>query len=149
MKKLLLVLALLTLSLTASAQSADESAIRKVMDDQVAAWNHGDLATFMIGYEDSPQTTFVGNTNTYGYQTILDRYKKSFATKDEMGTLTFSQVEIHLLPASDGKVEYAMLYGHFHLDRTTHGVSKKDDGYYSLIFHKTKDGWKIIVDHTS
>ena len=149
MKKLLLAIAVLCLALTAAAQSADESAIRKVMDDQAAAWNRGDLAAFMTGYEDSPQTTFVGNKNTYGYQAILESYKKSFATKDEMGTLTFNQVEIRLLPASDGKVEYAMLYGHFHLDRTAHGVSKKDDGYYSLIFHKTKDGWKIIVDHTS
>ena len=149
MKKFFLALALLSLSLTAAAQSADDSAMRKVMDDQAAAWNRGDLAAFMTGYEDSPQTTFVGNTNTYGYQTILERYKKSFATKDEMGTLIFSQLEIRMLPASDGKVEYAVMYGHFHLDRTAHGVSKKDDGYYSLIWHKTKDGWKIIVDHTS
>lgn len=149
MKQFFLALILLALSLTATAQTADESAIRKVMDDQAAAWNRGDIAAFMTGYEDSPQTTFVGNKNTYGYQTILDNYKKSFATKDEMGTLTFSQLEIRLLPTFDAKVEYAVMYGHFHLDRTAHGVSKKDDGYYSLIWHKTKDGWKIIVDHTS
>lgn len=149
MNKLFLAIAVTFLSLTAAAQPTDETAIRKVMDDQAAAWNRGDLAAFMTGYEDSPQTTFVGNKNTYGYQAILDSYKRSFATKDEMGTLTFSDLEIRLLPASDGMVEYAMMYGRFHLDRTAHGVSKKDDGYYSLLWHKTKDGWKIIVDHTS
>ncbi len=133
----------------AAQQSADESAIRKVMDEQAAAWNRGDLAGFMAGYENSPLTTFVGNTNTYGYQTILDHYKKSFATKEEMGALSFSQIEVRLLPASNGAVEYAVLYGHFHLARTAHGLYKQDDGYFSLVWHKTKDGWKIIVDHTS
>ena len=32
---------------------------------------------FMKGYEDSPTTTFVGQTVQYGYATILDRYKKA------------------------------------------------------------------------
>lgn len=149
MKNLLLALTFICITVTAAAQSADEAAIRKVMDDQAAAWNRGDIDAFMTGYENSPQTTFVGNTNTYGYQTILERYKKSFASKDEMGTLSFSQLEIRPLPSSNGKLEYAVMYGHFHLDRNTHGLAKKDDGYFSLIWHKTKDGWKIIVDHTS
>lgn len=130
-------------------QSADESAIRKAMDEQAAAWNRGDLDGFMTGYENSSLTTFVGNTNTYGYQTILARYIKSFATKEEMGALRFSQIDVRLLPSATGAVEYAVIYGHFHLDRSAHGLSKRDDGYFSLIWHKSKDGWKIIVDHTS
>ena len=130
-------------------QSPDEVSIRKAMADSVTAWNSGDLKAFVSYYENSPQTIFVGPTNTYGTSDLLERYKKSFATREEMGTLTFSQLEVRLLPTSTGVVEYAIMTGHFHLDRTARGVAKKDDGYYSLVWHKTKDGWKIILDHTS
>ena len=130
-------------------QASDETQIRAAMAESAAAWNHGDLKAFVSYYEDSSRTTFVGATNTYGTSELLERYKKSFATREEMGTLTFSQVEVRLLPTSTGVVEYAIMTGHFHLDRTARGVSKKDDGYYSLVWHMTKDGWKIILDHTS
>ncbi len=155
MKKILFfmisgVLGLAVFGYGAQAQQAnDEALIRAAMADSVAAWNAGDLKAFVSYYENSPQTIFVGATNTYGTSDLLERYKKSFATREEMGTLTFSQLEVRLLPTSTGVVEYAIMTGHFHLDRTARGVAKKDDGYYSLVWHKTKDGWKIILDHTS
>lgn len=155
MKKFLAIMILGVLSLTAfglrmqAQQSNDEALIRAAMADSVTAWNAGDLKAFVSYYEDSPLTTFVGPKNTYGTGDLLERYKKSFATREEMGTLTFSQLEVRLLPTSTGVVEYAIMTGHFHLDRTARGEAKKDDGYYSLVWHKTKDGWKIILDHTS
>jgi ketosteroid isomerase-like protein len=54
-----------------------------------------------------------------------------------------------LLPGADGEVRYAAVTGRFHLDRTAHGEASKDDGVFSLLWEKTPDGWKIILDHTS
>jgi uncharacterized protein (TIGR02246 family) len=154
-KKIIFVMILGVLSLVAigfgaqAQQPNDEAAIRAAMADSATAWNNGDLKAFVSYYEDSPQTTFVGPTNVYGTSGLLERYKKSFASREQMGKLTFSQLDVHLLPTSTGVVEYATMTGHFHLDRTERGEAKKDDGYYSLVWHKTKDGWKIILDHTS
>jgi ketosteroid isomerase-like protein len=63
--------------------------------------------------------------------------------------LTFSGLEVRLLPGSCGAVEYAVVTGNFHLQRTAHGEAKKDDGIFSLVWHKGPRGWKILLDHTS
>jgi hypothetical protein len=42
------------------SQEQDQQAIRKVLDDQTAAWNRGDIPTFMTGYWNSDKTEFVG-----------------------------------------------------------------------------------------
>lgn len=137
-------------TLAQSAQSADETAIRTVISAQAMAWNRGDVTAFMQGYEDSPETAFVGaGTVRKGFQPILDRYKQTYSTKAQMGTLTFSNITVRLLPASCGAVEYAVVTGNFHLDRAQKGKTRKDDGIFSLMWHKSPQGWKIMLDHTS
>src|SRR5215475_4340685 len=70
-------------------------AIRAVMEAQQAAWNRGDIEGFMDGYERSETTTFVsGDEITRGWQTVLDRYKRRYQSQAQMGTLTFSELEI-------------------------------------------------------
>jgi len=152
----LAIAAVLTLAITLvqplrlSAQaSKDEMAIRTVLEAQVAAWNRSDIPAFMESYENSIETTFIGKTIAKGYGPILERYKKNYSTHEQMGTLTFHDIEVRLLPATTGPTEYAIVTGHFHLDRTTHGTAAKDDGIFSLIWHKTPTGWKILLDHTS
>ncbi|HTJ31506.1 MAG TPA: nuclear transport factor 2 family protein [Acidobacteriaceae bacterium] len=133
-----------------AGETGDKAEIRAVIAKQVAAWNKGDIESFMKGYEDSPETTFVGSlTVNKGYGQVLDRYKKNYATRALMGMLTFHDLEVRLLPSSSGKTEYALVTGHFHLDRTERGKTGKDDGIFSLVFHKTADGWKIVLDHTA
>ncbi len=131
----------------AHAGTPDEAAIRGVLDAQVAAWNRGDVVTFMQGYRDSPTTTFVGKTIAHGYTNILARYQKNFAGKDKMGQLTFSDLEVHQLDA-----HFATVTGHFHLARSAAGGGDAQ-GIFSLVFEKTAEksasGWKIILDHTS
>ena len=133
-----------------AAESKEKAEIQAVMDQQVAAWNKGDIETFMKSYEDSPETTFVGSASIHkGYATVLERYKKNYSTHELMGTLTFHDLDVRLLPSSSGKPEYALVTGHFHLDRTDHGSAGKDDGIFSLVFHRTDAGWKIVLDHTA
>jgi uncharacterized protein (TIGR02246 family) len=142
MRRLYLML-VLSAVLTAWAQIAPESAIRQLLDKQTVDWNRGDVDAFMQGYEDSPNTTFVGQTVEYGYANILERYKKLYATPAAMGKLTFSNLAIRGLDSN-----YAVATGNFHLDRTTAGGGNAD-GIFSLVFKNEPSGWKIILDHSN
>ncbi len=131
---------LLAVPLIAATPQAD---IRKVLDDQVAAWNGGDIPVFMDGYDHSEETTFVSGAVTKGHAQVLANYVKRYPTREKMGTLKFSGLEIRMLGP-----EYASVIGHFHLDRAA-AAGGEASGIFNLIFHKTSSGWKIILDHTS
>jgi ketosteroid isomerase-like protein len=116
--------------------------IRAVLDAQVAAWNRGDIDGFMDGYWRSPNTVFIsGDSVTKGWQTVLERYKKGYDTREKMGTLTFSDLEFNVLTKTN-----VVVIGRWELKR------EKDNpkGRFTLIFHRVrKDVWRIIHDHTS
>jgi ketosteroid isomerase-like protein len=131
------------------SQVSDEAAIHAALDAQVAAWNRADIPAFMQTYEDSPNTTFIGATLRKGYGTILERYKANYTTKEQMGELKFNNLEVRFLPNSCGAIEYAVVTGTFHLERSAKGEAKKDDGLFSLVWRKGPQGWKILLDHTS
>src|ERR1700677_3508602 len=138
----LLVLAL-TLASSSWAQMAPEAAIRHLLDQQTVDWNRGDVDAFMKGYEDSPDTTFVGQTVQYGYATIRDRYQKLYASPAAMGKLTFTHLAIRVLDSG-----YAVATGNFHLERTAAGGGNAD-GIFSLLLKQESQGWKIILDHSN
>src|SRR5437899_12387670 len=78
--------------------SKTAAAILAVLDAQRDAWNRGDIEGYMDGYDRSPQTEFVGGDEiTRGWQTVLDRYKKKYSSREKMGMLTFSELEITML----------------------------------------------------
>lgn len=133
----------------AQAPSPDEAAIRAAIAAQAEAWNRADIPAFMQTYENSADTTFIGAHLAKGYAPILERYTKSYTTKEQMGTLTFTNLDVRLMPGSCGTVEYAVVTGNFHLERTARGEAAKDDGIFSLVWRKGPQGWKILLDHTS
>ena len=125
----------------AQTPSANESAIRKVMDDQVAAWNRGDIDAFMTGYWKSEKLTFVsGDRITRGWQQTLDNYRRTYGTKEKMGTLTFSGLEFTFLSKNE-----AVVLGSWSLAR----AADNPKGKFTLLFRKFKEGWRIVMDHTS
>jgi ketosteroid isomerase-like protein len=131
--------------LTASPAINDnptETAVRAVLDDQVACWNRGDLDGFMRAYwNDERLTFFSGGTVTKGWKPVADRYRKRYkAEGTEMGTLTFADVEIFPIDAS-----HSFARGKFKLV-TSKGT---EEGLYTLQLKKGEDGWKIVHDHTS
>jgi uncharacterized protein (TIGR02246 family) len=143
---LLCCLALLTAATFAqnsAKTSSDISAIKQVLNDQQSAWNRGDIDSFMHGYSNSPETTFIGKTIAHGYAPILARYKKNFATRAAMGTLNFSDLTVKMLGQN-----YAVVIGKFHLTRTAAGGGDTS-GVFSLIFRREPQGWRIILDHTT
>jgi uncharacterized protein (TIGR02246 family) len=126
-------------SQTESAQSI--AAIRAVMDAQRDAWNRGDIEGYMDGYDRSDKTVFVSGDNvTRGWQTVLERYKKSYDSREKMGVLTFSDLEIDVL-SNDS----AVVLGSWALKR----ANDQPHGKFTLIFKRTSKGWRIVHDHTS
>ena len=134
---------------SAQPNGGDEAEIRAAIQAQVEAWNHGDIPSFMKAYEESPDTTFIGATLGKGYEPIRQRYLRSYSSPEQMGALSFKDLDIRLLPSGCGKSEIALVTGKFHLERTAKGEAKKDDGIFSLVWRKGAHGWKIILDHTS
>lgn len=115
--------------------------VRAVLDAQVAAWNRGDIDGFMDGYARSNETVFVsGDRVTRGWQTVLDRYKKGYDTREKMGTLAFTELEITPI----GR-DAAVALGRWQLTR----AKDSPHGRFTLIFRRTSQGWRIIHDHTS
>jgi uncharacterized protein (TIGR02246 family) len=133
---------LLTLSAVSAlrAQTTDTTAIRAVLDKQVADWNRGDIDAFATGYKNSPDTLFIGLTVHRGYAQMLETYKQHYPNRAAMGTLSFTHLDVQPLDE-----HFATATGNFHLERTAAGGDNAD-GYYLLVFEKTADGWKIVRD---
>jgi len=136
---------ILILFLAASIAFADssEQAIRRVLKDQVRSWNQGNIDEFMQGYDNSPETVFIGKSVARGYAAVLRRYHERYPTPEKMGKLTFSDLGVKMLNA-----DYASVIGAFHLTGVA-SAGGSASGVFSLLFHRTRAGWKIILDHTS
>ncbi len=117
------------------------AAIRAVMDAQMAAWNRGDIEGFMDGYARSPDIVFIsGDSLTHGWQTVLDRYKKGYDTREKMGTLAFSDLDVKLVSK-----DAAVVIGRWQLTRD----KDTPHGRFTLIFRRMAGNWRIVHDHTS
>jgi len=126
------------------ALTAQDAEIRAMLMNSEAAWNRGDLVAFVSDYEDSPDTTFIGREVTRGgTAAILARYRRGYPTREAMGTLTFSEIEVR--PLAPG---LALANGKYSLKRTVEGGGDAS-GRFTLVLRMTKSGWKIIHDHSS
>ncbi|MGH9659635.1 MAG: YybH family protein [Bryobacteraceae bacterium] len=137
MRPLLLLLA------GALSAATPEDEIRAILDRQAADWNRGDIGAFMQAYEDSEETAFIGSAVVKGYQRVLARYRERYPTREKMGALRFSALEVRPLGP-----DHASVVGRFHLQRSTEGGGDAT-GIFSLVLRRTPRGWKIILDHTS
>src|ERR1700692_462125 len=120
---------LVSISLQAEAQKNNAiSDIQIVLKMQQNAWNRGDIDAFMNGYWRSEETVFVsGDEVTRGWQKVLDRYKKKYSDRAEMGTLAFSDLEITPL-----STDSAVALGSWKLKR----ASDTPHGRFTLIFRR-------------
>ena len=138
MKKLFIGLLIVFSSIISHAQSMDELAIRKVLDNQVIAWNAGNVDEFMKTYWQNNSLIFIGKSGiTYGWQSTLENYKKHYPDTAAMGHLTFVLLEFnHLSPV------YYFVLVKWHLQRSIGNI----EGYFTLLF-KILDYRKIVLSH--
>jgi len=124
-----------------AAQSKDEAAILKVLDEQNAAWNRGDVEAFMKGYWENDSLMFVGKSGvTYGWKNTLNNYKKGYPDTAAMGKLIFTNIKIKRLSK-----KYYFIVGKWYLKRSIGDVS----GHYNLLMEKINGSWVIVADHSS
>ena len=122
--------------------SAERRAIEQLLRDQQEAWNHGDIDRFLAGYWHSPELTFSGTgAIERGWDAVLARYKRKYATRTAMGQLDFSALEFRFL-APDA----ALVLGRWHLTRPP---DNDIGGVFSLVLQKFPEGWRIIHDHSN
>jgi beta-aspartyl-peptidase (threonine type) len=132
---------LIIVGIGAGQQPSTEETIRQLLNEQVAAWNRGDIEGYMKGYWDSDSTVFTsGGTVTRGYDTVLSRYEKSYDSREKMGELQFRDLTVE--PLSSAIVVAAGIWELKH--KTDHLC-----GRFTLIIQKKPEGWRITHDHTS
>ena len=120
---------------------SDKNEIISVLKQQEKFWNKGDIDGFMHGYVKSDYLVFNGSSGPfYGWDSVMNRYIKTYPSKEKMGTLNFKIHNISLITSS-----VAQLIGRFFLSYPKSEVS----GYFTLILIKSKGEWLILSDHTS
>ena len=119
---------------------ADFSAIREVMQMQEEAWSSADVETFMKGYWESENLTFIGSKGLVkGWTTTLQNYKKSYPNAEAMGNLSFEILELRSLSE-----DHCYMIGQYRLIRSDEELG----GYFTLLWRKIAGEWKIVADQT-
>lgn len=124
-----------------SGADAARTEILSTLDQQVKGWNSGNIEAFMQGYSQTDSLRFAsGGSVTYGWQPMLDRYRKSYPNRTIMGTLTFTNISVDLISR-----DAALVFGTWRLKR------EKDEpwGLFTLLFKNMNGEWSIVHDHTS
>lgn len=136
-----LMISLVCFCKKADAQNRDETAIRKILEDQTIAWNNDSIEEFMNGYWQSDSLMFIGkNGMKYGYNATLENYKKSYPDTAARGKLYFDILHVKRLSK-----QYYFVTGKWNLIRSVGNL----EGYFTLLFQKIKNNWVIIADHST
>ena len=139
--KRIIFIGVLLVNFKSIAQSTDELSVRRVLNEQTAAWNSGNVDAFMKGYWESDSLMFVGKSGvTYGWKNTLNNYKKNYPDTTAMGKLDFTIIAVKRL-----SFQYFFIVGKWHLKRSIGDLG----GHFTLLFKKIKGNWVIITDHTS
>ena len=139
--KLLFFLAINITNGQSILSESDKKEIISVLKQQEKFWNKGDIDGFMQGYVKSNNLVFNGSSGPfYGWDSVKDRYIKTYPSKEKMGILNFKIQNISLITSN-----VAQLLGQFILNYPKNKVS----GYFTLVFIKYKGKWLILSDHTS
>ena len=140
MKRISVVFLSLLFAINTNAQSKDAIQIRAVMNEQVAAWNAGDMDRYMGTYWRNDSLMFIGRNIEIGWDNILKNYKRAYPDTASMGKLDFEIINIKGLSAL-----YYSVVGKWHLKRS----AGDQNGAFTLLFKKVKNKWVIIQDHSS
>lgn len=120
----------------------DRTAVTTVLDEQVSAWNRGDLAGYMAGYARIDNLVFTsGGKVRTGWQATFDTYLTKYGKDPStMGKLAFRITQVDPIGA-DG----AVVLGTWTLTDSEHPGT----GVFSVVLERRPEGWRIIHDHTS
>lgn len=117
------------------------AACERVLRDQVAAWNRGDLDGFARGYHQGPMTVFTSTSGTtVGHQKMVARYRKGYPDRQAMGRLSFTDLAYESL-----KTDEVLVRGTWRL-ASTRG---KPWGRFVLVMRRIDGSWRVVLDYTN
>jgi len=145
MKKLLILFVFLffisaSAALAQTKMSKDEKAIRAALDVTAEGWNNGDLNKYLSAY--TPQATEMLSTGPAGGVEAIEKTMKEgfWKTGKPLQNLRYENLVVRMI----GK-EGALVTGQFILS----GAGRPDrKGWFTTVWIKTKDGWRMIHDHS-
>lgn len=147
MRRLPLALLTLLVGITLDARPAGaqtdtaEAEILATNEASVVAWNRGDLAGHVAMYADSA-AFMTGRGPIYGRQTTADALERSFFRDGRpLQQLRFENVTVQMLGDA-----HAMVVGRFVLSG---GGMDERSGWYTTVWERRPEGWRIIHDHSS
>ena len=109
------------------------------------AWNRGELDGFMAPYLRSPGLTFSGSSGVRrGFDAVMRRYRESFFEADA----PVPMLRLEELETLDMGRDHALMLGRYVLLDGAAGA-RIETGYFSLVWVRTADGWRIMHDHSS
>jgi ketosteroid isomerase-like protein len=125
---------------TTTDNDARAKEITDAMNNSANEWNKGNLDAFMNLYD--PSATMMMPTGPVGLDAIRNLYeKKYFNGNMPKQNLRYTDMKVHMLGT-----DYALLIGSFTLYDNN---LPERSGRYSLVIIRTKNGWKILHDHSS
>jgi ketosteroid isomerase-like protein len=139
MKHILFSFLLLNVYCKAQTNKQIDIILSHIQSQQIA-WNEGNINGFMKYYWQNDSLKFIGSNGIiYGWQNTLEKYKKSYPTKEAMGKLQFT-----ILEKTQISENYVYIIGKWEVKK-----EKPASGYFTLLWRKIKNEWVIIADHTS
>lgn len=141
MKAILICIISMVVTSSLCAQTKTEKEIISILHTQDAAWNNGNIESFMQTYWANDSLMFIGKSGvTYGWLNTLNNYKKGYPDTMAMGKLHFDLIQIKKLSR-----KYYHVVGKWHLTRSIGNL----EGHFTLLIQKIKGRWYIIADHSS
>ena len=119
----------------------DAAAIRALFDTSAAGWNRGELPVYLSVYTESA-TAMGGKGPERGVNAIGDQMRAGYwKTGRPVQVLHFEHLEIRPLGPDN-----ALATGQYVLT----GAGRPDrTGWFTTIWTRTPDGWRMIHDHAS
>ncbi|HEX8176179.1 MAG TPA: nuclear transport factor 2 family protein [Pyrinomonadaceae bacterium] len=125
---------------SAGDKRKDEAQIRAVLDSTAAGWNQGNLQQYLSAYTD--EATEMGPNGPRGGRSVIEQTMRNgfWKTGRPVQNLRYEHVVVRML----GK-DNALVTGQFVLS----GGERPDrTGWFTTVWTRTKDGWRMIHDHS-
>lgn len=131
-----------TLEVGEDEGSGLEASAQAILDGSAAAWNDGDLDSYVSMYADASTTSLVTEDGpVYGREQIRAWYAPAFGEGASRDSLRFEDLAVRQLPPLIG-----LATARYILDsegEVTH------TGWVTFVLRRVGSGWRVIHDHPS
>ena len=118
----------------------DEAQIRAVLESTAAGWNEGNLEKYLAAYTETA-TEMLSDGPKGGRSVIEQTMRNGFwKTGRPLQNLRYEHIEVRMLGKNN-----ALVTGQFILS----GGGRPDrSGWFTTVWERTKEGWRMIHDHS-